>query len=133
MKKARRTLIGVMAIFLGGAMMGSPAWAFCSDEQIDKGCVSTSILQGGCSCGDGKGSEIMEILKLVVDIMTIGVGVLGLVGIGIVGVQYLTAGPNEEQVRKAKRRLFEIVIGLAAYGVAYYFLRWLIPNFNIPF
>ena len=57
--------------------------------------------------------------------MTIGIGVLGVVGILIVGTQYLTAGDSEEKARKAKRRLFEIVIGLIAYAIFYAILNWL--------
>lgn len=70
------------------------------------------------------------VLELVVDIMTIGIGILGVIGITVVGIQYLTAGGSEEKTRKAKRRLFEIVIGLVAYVIIYTFLRWLLPNFG---
>ena len=59
--------------------------------------------------------------------MTVGVGILGVIGITIVGIQYLTAGGNEEKTRKAKRRMFEIVIGLVVYVVFYAFLKWLMP------
>ena len=62
--------------------------------------------------------------------MTVGIGILGVVGITIVGIQYLTAGGNEEKTRKAKRRLYEIVIGLVAYVLIYAFLQWLLPNFD---
>lgn len=94
-------------------------------------CVSTAILgQGNQVCDDGNGSSIIDILKLVVNIMSIGVGVLGVVGITIVGIQYLTAGGNEEKTRTAKRRILEIVIGLAAYAAAYAILQWLLPSFD---
>ena len=109
-----------------------PVMAVCNEVQLQNGCVSTSILSGGCSCDDGSGSEIMRILNLVVSIMTIGIGILGVVGITVVGIQYLTAGGSEEQTRKAKRRLFEIVIGLVAYVLIYALLSWLIPDFH-PF
>lgn len=85
-----------------------------------------------CSCDDGEGSGIMHIVNLVVEIMTIGVGILGVLGITIVGIQYLTAGGSEEQTRRAKRRMFEIVIGIVAYVVIYALLNWLIPGFD-PF
>ena len=81
------------------------------------------------NCADDA-NGILCILNLVVDIMTIGVGILGVVSISIVGIQYLTAGDSEEKVRTAKRRLFEIVIGLAAYAVIYALLKWLLPNFG---
>lgn len=81
----------------------------------------------GCECGNGE--SVRSILGFVVNILTVGVGILGVVGISITGVQYLTAGGNEEQVKKAKRRLFEIIIGLAAYAVIFGFMKWLIPDF----
>ena len=89
--------------------------------------VQTAILT---SCGSGDENGIFCILNLVVNIMTIGIGVLGVLGITIVGIQYLTAGGNEEQTRKAKRRMYEIVIGLVAYVLVYALLYWLIPNFQ---
>jgi type IV secretory pathway VirB2 component (pilin) len=62
--------------------------------------------------------------------MSILVGVLAVIGIVIVGIQYMTAGGNEEQTRKAKRRLFEIVIGIVAYILMYALLKWLLPGFT---
>ncbi len=89
----------------------------------------TAILKNiACDCGHGE--AIVSILSLVVNIMTIGIGILGVLGITIVGIQYLTAGGSEEKTRKAKRRMFEIVIGLVAYVVAYALLNWLIPDFK---
>ncbi|MBR3253839.1 TrbC/VirB2 family protein [Candidatus Saccharibacteria bacterium] len=75
---------------------------------------------------------IKHILTLVVDIMSILVGVLAVIGIVVVGIQYMTAGGNEEQTRKAKRRLFEIVIGIVAYVLVYALLKWLLPGFEQP-
>ncbi len=77
-----------------------------------------------------KGEGIKCIINLVIDIMTVGVGILSVVGITVVGVQYLSAGGSEEKTRKAKRRMLEIVIGVALYVVAYAALKWLLPNFK---
>ena len=119
-------LMGIMAI----TFIPTTAFAACSQAQLDNGCVSTNIIGDGCSCDDGKGSGVSDILNLVVDIMTIGIGILGLIGISVVGIQYLTAGGNEEKAKKAKRRMFEIVLGLAAYVLLYAVLKWLLPGFN---
>lgn len=101
-------------------------FAFCmpifANEVSAKSCagVNTSIIE----CNEEvNGTE--HILKLVVDIMSIGVGVLGVVGISVVGIQYLTAGGSEEKTRAAKRRMYEIIIGLAVYAVFYAILNWL--------
>lgn len=105
----------------------------CTEEQRKNGCVSTAILgENGCSCDDGNGSSVKNILKLVVEIMTVGVGILSVIGISVVGVQYLTAGGDEAQTRKAKRRMLEIVIGVVLYVAAFALMSWLIPDFK-PF
>lgn len=145
----KRLLSLLIALVASLSFFSAPA-VFADDaltcEVVSKGrgekCVSSSILgsdydAGGnevgsdysgqkvhCICDDGEGSSIKHILNLVIDIMTIGVGILGVVGISIVGLQYLTAGGSEEKTRKAKRRLFEIVIGLAVYAVFYAVLTW---------
>ena len=77
---------------------------------------------------DGKGCGVYTVLNLVVDILTIGAGILGVIGITVVGIQYLTAGGNEQQTAKAKRRMAEIIIGLIAYAVLYSVLQWLLPG-----
>lgn len=89
------------------------------------GGVDTVILQ--CE-DDHKGGGICHVLDLIRDILIIGVGILGVIGITIVGVQYLTAGGNEEKVRKAKRRMFHIVIGLALYAVMAALANFLSPG-----
>lgn len=77
---------------------------------------------------DGKGCGVYTVLNLAVDILSIGAGILGVVGITIVGIQYLTAGGNEQQTTKAKRRMLEIIIGLIAYAILYAFMQWLLPG-----
>ena len=127
----RRLLLSILAIVMGGMMLHAPAMAAEEEGECGEGCVKTSILgENGCSCDDQEGGEIKRLLWVVVDMMSIGVGILGVLGITIVGIQYLTAGGNEEKTRKAKMRMFEIVIGIALYVVVYALLRWLIPEFD---
>lgn len=118
---------GILALFVGSLIacfMVSPL-AFADDEGSSN-CVDTAILgNGGEYCDDGSGSGVLNLLGDVVDILSVGVGILGVLGITIVGIQYLTAGDNEEKTRKAKRRMLEIVIGLVAYILIYAILKWL--------
>ena len=132
----------VLAMVSSGVMLMlnlvMPMPVFADSCDSDK-FVETAIMGGDYivdgktkhgTCDDGNGSNIKEILELVVSIMTIGIGILGVLGITIVGIQYLTAGGNEEKTRKAKRRMFEIVIGIAAYVLLTAFLNFLIPGFK---
>lgn len=119
----RKLLLSLATIIMVFSAYSLPAVA--ADNSNSSG-VETAVLTTCGQDSDGVGC----ILRLVVDIMSIGIGILGVIGITIVGIQYLTAGGNEEQTRKAKHRMFEIVIGLVAYVVLYAVLRWLLPSFN---
>lgn len=115
---------------LGLASVTAPAMAMGPMEVFGNaiGADNANILNK-CAAKEGEES-IRCLLELGADILSVGVGILGVIGISISGVQYLTAGGSEEKTRKAKRRIFEIVIGLAAYAVLYYLLKWLLPNFG---
>lgn len=88
------------------------------------GGVETSILE----CDEGGDGGITHILKLVTTILSIGIGIVGVIGISVAGVQYLTAGGNEEKTRKAKRRIYEVVLGVVAYVVIFSVIAWLLPG-----
>lgn len=77
---------------------------------------------------DEEGCGVFMILNLIVDILSFGVGIAGVIGITIVGIQYLTAKGNEQQVAKAKRRMFEIVIGIVSYAAIWGILNWALPG-----
>ena len=119
----QKILSFVTAIILAFSVVATPV--FAADKDKDSG-VETAILNTCGQDSDGVGC----ILRLVVDIMSIGIGILGVIGITVVGIQYLTAGGDEGKVKKSKQRMFEIVIGLVAYVVIYALLRWLLPGFN---
>ena len=88
------------------------------------GGVNTALIQ----CDEGGSGGITHLLSLILEILTIGIGIAGVIGISIAGIQYLTAGSSEEKTMKAKRRIYEIVIGIAAYVVIYGAVIWLLPT-----
>ncbi len=123
----KKILFGIIAIIMGVSLVPAPVFADGDDN-----CVSTSIIGGGKVCDNGEGDSVYNILTLVIDIMTIGIGILAVIGITVVGIQYLTAGGNEEKTRKSKQRMLDIVIGHVVYVLIYALLRWLIPAFTMP-
>ena len=124
----KKIFAAILALVLGLSYLGSPAMATNQATIFGDplGSNNAAILK---DCADKDGEESIKcVLNLVVDIMSVLIGILGVIGITITGIQYLTAGGSEEKTRKAKRRLFEIVIGLAVYAVMYALLSWLLPN-----
>lgn len=119
--------MGIASVNVAPAMAVGPMTVFGDEASENAATGDANILKECASDSNG----IQCILVLVVEIMSVGVGILGVIGISVSGIQYLTAGGNEEQTRKAKRRIFEIVIGIAAYVVIYALLKWLLPSFNV--
>ena len=97
----------------------------------DSSSITETVFFGNLK-DDGSGCGVYTILNTVLDFMTMGIGILAAIGITIVGTKYLTAGGNEEQTRKAKHRMFEIIIGLALYAVFFLLMQWIIPSFELP-
>ena len=89
--------------------------------------VDTNIIGGGgVEVSDGQG--IYTILRLIVTILTYGLGVAATIGVVIAGVMYLTAKDSPDKVAAAKKRLIEVVLGLVAWAMMAAVLNWLIPG-----
>lgn len=125
-KYLTRIVVAVLAIM--GALIPAQVAVYADDGCGDNG-VQTSIIknQGDCYV-DTDGSGVFRILNIVVNVLTMGVGVLGTLGIIIAGIQYLTASGNEAQMAKAKQRIIEVVIGLVVFGVMWAVLQFVIPG-----
>ncbi len=75
-----------------------------------------------------EGLDINGILKLVLNILVYGIGVAAVIGVVIAGIMYLTARDSEAQVAAAKKRLYEVVLGLVLWVAMWSLLRWLVPG-----
>lgn len=90
------------------------------------GGIETSLI----SCDEGGSGSIYHILSLVVDILSIGIGIVAVIGIIVAGIQYLTSRGEPANATKAKHRLLGIAIGVLCYAVLWAGLRWLLPGSN---
>lgn len=122
LRKFARTLLPLVIVFTLALNFFAFSPAFAESETKCAG-VDTALIK----CGDEE-NGIYHILGVVLNIMTIGVGVAGVLGIVISGIQYMTASGNEAQMIKAKRRIIEVIVGLVAWGLMWAFLQWLIPG-----
>lgn len=118
---------GILLLSLGvGVATAAPAQA----QSKTCGGIDTALLE----CGGTKDSAdltetgVWNILLLVVNILTAGVGVLALGGIVYGGVLYSSSGGNPEQVKKARMVFTNVVIGVIAFAGMYTLLNFLVPG-----
>lgn len=93
--------------------------------------VNTALISCTEPGGDTKDvtqTGIWAILLFVLNIMTAGVGVLGVGGIVFASVLYASAGGNMEQTKRSKLIMFDVALGLVAYALMYSFLNFIIPG-----
>jgi len=72
-----------------------------------------------------------DIRATVASIINVAMGLLGIIAVGIIligGFQWMTAGGNEENVEKAKKRIIQGVIGLAIILASWAIARFVLES-----
>jgi hypothetical protein len=115
--------LGVISLFAGVLTTTHPVAA------LECGGATTSII----SCTEKNGSDVKQtgvwaLLKLVLNIMTAGVGILAVAGIVWGAILYTTASDKAEQTKKAITIITNVVIGIIAYALMFVIINFLIPG-----
>ena len=79
------------------------------------------------NCVEGE-SGIHAILKTIINILIPGVGILGVLGIIIVGIQYMTSADNAEKMANAKKHLLQIIAGTVLFVASGALIQFLWPD-----
>ncbi|MCL2002035.1 hypothetical protein FWG76_01360 [Candidatus Saccharibacteria bacterium] len=79
-------------------------------------------------CSGNSGEGIFEVLDIVLNVLTAGVGVAAAVGIVVAAIRYTQARDKVESVTGAKKMIVNIMIGLAVWALFYALMRWLLPG-----
>ena len=77
---------------------------------------------------DVKGTGVWKLLLFVLQIMTGGVILLAIAGVVYGSVLYTSAGGNQEQVKKARTVITNVVIGVLLFVLMFGLANWLIPG-----
>lgn len=110
-----------------------------SASSVNEGLDCVMIDHGPCtgilpdSWCEGSGEGIINVLNIVLDILTAGIGILIIIGLVISAIQWLTARDNAAQVAVARNRIINIVIGALTWSLLFVFTNWLIPGFTTDF
>lgn len=75
-----------------------------------------------------KHNKIITDLNTVVNFLGAAVGVIVIGTIIVGGIQYSLAGDSPDALGKAKKRILNGLVALAAFIFVYSFLQWIIPG-----
>jgi hypothetical protein len=115
----------VVAAGLAGAAV-SPAFAQGASGAA-KSAVCEGINQGGGACADD-GSGITNVIKMIIQILSLVAGVAAVVMIIIGGLRYITSGGDSSKVSSAKSAIMYAIIGLVVVALAQIIVRFVLQE-----
>lgn len=131
-------ILGVGSFFVAPAALaaecGGVQTAIISCNENGKVTCKDGNAPSNNRCADGSAPSAVDsngvwgILKLAINIMTTGVGILAVGGIVYGSILYTSAGGSSEQTKKAMGIITNVVIGLVAYILMYAITNFLIPG-----
>jgi hypothetical protein len=81
-----------------------------------------------CATTERGAPVIGEVLKIILQIITVLVGIAAVGGLAWAAIKYAKAEDNEGSVKEAKELIRNIVIGIIIYGFVAAIVNWLLPT-----
>ena len=107
-------------ITCGVVLTGGVAFA-----ESECGGAKTSMISCGGATGD---AAILGIIKIVIQIMSAGIGILAIGAVIFGGILYSAAGGSPENIKKAKDLWVNTAIGLLIFAFFVAITNFLIPG-----
>lgn len=113
----------------GSSSSGSSSGASGSSSSSDEKCIKLAIIKiKGKDCIENSKEAIFEILGMILNIFTFGVGIAATGGFIFCGYQYITSKNEPAVIVKIKTRMLNIVIGLIIYFMFWGLIELLLPG-----
>ena len=113
----------------GGSSSGSSSGASGSSSSSGEKCIKLAIIKiKGKDCIENSEEAIFEILGMILNIFTFGVGIAATGGFIFCGYQYITSKNEPAVIVKIKTRMLNIVIGLIIYFMFWGLIGLLLPG-----
>jgi hypothetical protein len=111
-------LVASLLIAFGGGLVFVPAIA-SADLQGDA-CQGVNQLSGSnsSSCSAGNGASVTDIMRTVINILSVIVGFIAVVMIIVGGLRFITAGGDSNAVAGARSTILYAVVGLIIVAIA---------------
>jgi uncharacterized membrane protein YraQ (UPF0718 family) len=123
MKQAYKSLILLAVLLsLSVSIFAPKALADATDKSSCKNSSQTELNR--CL----KTNPIVTDLNKVLDFFSAVVGLVVIGNLIFAGIQYAYAGDNAAGVEKAKNRIINSLLALAAYFLIFGFVQWIVPG-----
>ena len=123
-------LLSVVVLF---AFLGSPVRAADPSTEAPYTCTGRGLNIPTCTgngqyIGPTSGNPIVLGIIFFINVISALIGFGAVLMIVVAGIQYSAAGDNAQSIQSAKKKITNVLIGLAAYIAFYSILNWLVPG-----
>lgn len=144
-QKLKTLILSLSAMFMFAIPLAAvPAVAFAcsSDSASSSDCIQGGLCHGAQSldvnastepCSPGStGNSVGDLVKKIINILSVIVGVVAVIMIIIAGFRYITSGGKQESVTAAKNTILYAVIGLVIVALAQIIVRFVLTKTTTP-
>jgi uncharacterized membrane protein len=131
MSRIKRILLTLVATL--GLVVPMAAVASAEDVNVNGGlaCGANIEFTTGANCdadGTGAGTKVDNLVKNVINILSLVVGIAAVVMIIIGGLRYVTSNGDSGQVGNAKNTILYAVVGLVVVALAQVIVRFVVDR-----
>ena len=99
--------------------------------KIDEHCGDARVNLLGCGENNKGAAAFNAILKIIIQVLTVLVGVAAVGGLAYASLTYARAEDNSGTVSEARTLIRNIVIGIVLYGFLIAIVTWLVPGLSL--
>ena len=131
--KIKNLLILAVTILVPVMIIAAPMAAVKSNQVLAAAPIGDTCKEGNAkACLNNSNAEktskmmgmLLNGIRFLAALVFLSAVIMMIVG----GIQYATANGNPQAVASAKKRIYDVLIGVIAFVFLYAFLEWLIPG-----
>lgn len=110
----------IMAVMLGGSFVLNSQPAFAETSTKQEVCEA---IGSEADCSGNNGGNLTDIVKTIVNVLSVMVGLTAVIMIVVAGFKYITSGGDSGKVTSAKNALVYALVGLVIVALAQFMVR----------
>jgi hypothetical protein len=139
LKKFKKlSLIAATIMAFGGLLVPATVSAQLFDNSKNQACEALNQTNGqpvagqaSNACGTTNGERVNKVIQLVLNIMSLVVGIVAVVMVIISGLKYITSQGDSTSVSSAKNTLLYAVVGLIIVALAQFIVRFVLTRASV--
>lgn len=129
MRRFILVFVWLVTLGLSWGSISAPASAGLFDAFKDEACKGLAVDEtspDAPQCDETSGSRLNDVLEVVLNVLSLIVGVIAVIGIIISGMKFITAQGDSSQISSARNTIIYALVGLVVVALAQTIVRFVL-------